>query len=263
MFVLIGLPVFRREWILPKWFEYIEAQDFPLEDLGFLFNVDPNDMATIKILQSFYDRHPELKHFEFIETHSDKHSAHEEGTRLWNKDQYSFMVKLRNQLLHRVSEINPDRYFSLDSDVLLESPRTISELVQLTASGTGIDAVSPLMFMMPDNIVFPNSMTWMNGTIGDKGYRHTHYPFGSLFKSDIIMAAVMMSQQVFRNARYEWHEQGEDLGWSAQCGLRGYHLYLASYIYCPHIMSQGLFDKYLLYGDSRGQESIVSHEASI
>lgn len=249
MFVLVGCPVYDRAWILPDWFEAIANQDFPLEDIGFIFETAPNDHETFSALIDFRDAHPELRCFEIYENGSEIHKSHPEGMRSWPTERYTTMSNLRNSLLEKVKTIKPDRYFSLDSDIILEDPRTISELCQLTSLPT-IDAISPLTFMTMEGTDFPNTMTW--GPPGQLARRkRSGYPIGTLFKSDIIMAAVMMKPNVFKNARYSWHKQGEDLGWSQDCQKYGFGLYVASYIYSAHIMSRAGLAKYHAQGDGR------------
>jgi len=62
--ILIGLPIYKREWILPYWIEAIERQDFPQENLGFLFNLGPDDEATHEILWEWQSRSPHFKIFD-------------------------------------------------------------------------------------------------------------------------------------------------------------------------------------------------------
>ena len=83
-------------------------------------------------------------------------------------------------------------------------------------------------------------------------YRKEKYPLGEYFQSDVIMAAKMMSKDVYNNVDYEFHKQGEDLGWCKNAKQKGYKLYSASYIYAPHIMSKEIYYHYLTNGDNRG-----------
>ncbi len=250
MFVLIGCPVYDRSWILSHWFDAIKNQDYGLDNIGFIFNVSIDDTETIDALNHFKEQNSNIRYFSIIENNTEIHSSHPEGQRHWSHEKYKKMANLRNQILDIVSEVQPDRFYSLDSDILLENPRTISELVQISAKGTGVDAVSTLSFMTPTGTEFPSTMSWV-GAPGDIAFRTISYPFGSLFKSDIIMASVMMNPQVYKNVRYQMHRQGEDLGWSLNAGMKGYDLYLASYLYTPHIMSKAALEHYLQHGDER------------
>lgn len=237
-FILVTAPVYDRSWILPTWFSYLENQDFAGE-LGFSFECGPDDHTTMQCLLDFQSKHPELRCFDIRINSKEQHRTHPEGFRTWRKEHYTSMANFRNNLLNRATAIQPDRVFSLDTDILLEDPSTISQLYELT-NREDIDVVSPLLFMMPDNIHFPNVMTW-NSQL--KGYRKTSYPLGKLFQADIIMAAVMMKKSVYTNVRYDWHFQGEDLGFAANLKNKNYKSYIASYIYADHVMSRSDLEK--------------------
>lgn len=241
MKILIGLPVFKREWILPEWFACIERQTVPLSDLGFLFELGPNDDATHNMLWEWHSRHPEVAVFDGTIRYDEKHATHAENTRLWRKDEYTRMVNFRNNLLEQVKNYQPERYMSLDSDILLQDPKSLEVLFDVTKDG---GAAAPLSYMKPQTIAFPNVMTWRDqpGRIGDRQLER--YPIGETFEVDVIMGAVMMHPDVYNNIRYRWHRQGEDVGWAAEMQRAGKKMYSASGIYAPHIMHQWMLDDY-------------------
>jgi hypothetical protein len=166
------------------------------------------------------------------------------------------MVNLRNSILSRVKEINPDYYFSLDSDILVKNSSTLELLMAHVEDGA--DAVNTLMFMTPVGTQFPSVMTWKDDEDG-RAYRKENYPIGTLFESDIIMAAKMMSKEVYNNVNYEFHIQGEDLGWSLDAKRKGYNLFCASYIYTPHIMHEDMLQTFLKNGDQREAVLFENH----
>lgn len=256
MKIIIGAPLYKRDWILPQWIEAIEKQDFPMENLGFVFLMGPSDIFTLHELMKFHRRHPEFIHFDLMVDKEEEHiHHHESGARHWSRDRYHTMAKFRNKILDRITIYKPDRYFSLDTDILLENPKTISTLARMVNDG---DAVAPLAFMTPEGIEFPNTMTW-SPMSPDRSYRG-EYPLGTVFKTDVIMASVMMTPKVYTRARYDYHPQGEDIGWSNQCRVADLKLYLASNIYAPHIMSNSALKQYLENGDPRGDFSQGSGE---
>jgi hypothetical protein len=258
--VLIGCPLYKREWILPDWLESIKRQNYPLKDLGFIFELGPNDEETHKILYDWHNANPEVFCFDTEIKGDEEHDQHPEGKRLWSWNKYHKMVRMRNRILDRVSCIEPDRYFSLDSDILLEHPDTILNLVNLTEK---LPAVSPLMFMSPHTCEHPNSMFW-DMSIGGKAKRDvTRTNMGSIFQSDIIMAAVMMSKPVYKEARYRFHKQGEDLGWSADCAHKGFLLYLASNIYTPHVMHRWMLDDWRAGNHLKNRNGLPNHLRSV
>lgn len=254
MFILISAPVYKREWILPYWFEAIEKQGIPFDQIGFQFLTGPGDLFTLHELLSFHNAHPEVRCFDLILDDEDEHREHVEGIRHWPHDRYHVMAKFRNKLLARARGRRPDLFFSLDTDVILEDPSTIKRLIEVTEDN---NAVSPLMYMTPDSTDFPNVMSWFDGC-GERGFRRPEgYPIGEIFQSDIIMAAVMMSPAVYTQTRYEYHHQGEDVGWSKNATEAGFKLFCAGDIYAPHIMNRKAFAQYLEHGDLRGKPSEI------
>ena len=169
------------------------------------------------------------------------------------------MVSLRNSLLQTVRDIQPDYYFSLDSDILLTNPNTIELLIAHIKSGA--DAVNPLMFMTPIGTLYPSVMDWRQDD-PSKAYRKEKYQLGTYFQSDVIMAAKMMSKDVYNNISYSVHQQGEDVGWSLSCKQADFKLYCASYIYAPHVMSEVFYQSFLQNGDDR-YESLSDNYAKV
>lgn len=247
--LIIGLPVYKRAWILDLFFDRLEKQTFPLSDIGFIFELGPDDDVTHDALFKWYNSHPEVSVFDGRINEGTKHNEHPEGHRSWSYLKYYNMIEFRNNLLELVNCYKPEKYLSLDSDILLDNPNTIQDLWDLT-DRDDIDAVSPLMYMTPHGKDYPSIMSWVpNDRRAER--RVKDYKIGTLFEADIIMAAKMMSKSVYENVRYVFHPQGEDLGWSSECKRLGYRLWSASNIYAPHIMSKGALESYLAVGDDR------------
>lgn len=246
--ILIGCPVYKRDWILPTWLAAIEKQTIPLSEIGFIFELGPDDKETHDVLWDWHMNHPEVTVFDGVVRSSEPHTHHDEGHRKWTPNDYQKMVNLRNHLLDRVNALQPEAYFSLDSDLILENPETLERLFNLVHV---YDAVSPMSFMWPVGMQYPSVMTWFRDP-GGRAHRMLHlYDFGKLFKADIVMAAVMMSPQVYSKVKYRHHNQGEDLGWSYNAYLEGFDLWCASHLYTPHIMHKSMLQPYLEKGDPR------------
>lgn len=255
MKLIIGCPIYQRAWILPYWLTCIQNQSVPLKDIGFVFVASPNDYDTVKYLTKWRDNHREIEVFDIVYPEGLNHFSHNEGQRHWTLSKYENMVNLRNVLLSKVREYQPDYFFSLDSDILIKNPSTLELLIAHIKSGA--DAVSPLMFMTPVGDKYPSVMKWLDNP-GGKAFRELTFPLGTYFQSDVIMAAKMMSKEVYNSVDYKIHQQGEDLGWSANCAEKGYKLYSASYIYAIHVMSQMMLAEISKNGDPREAISLKS-----
>jgi hypothetical protein len=252
MKLLIGCPIYKRDWIFPLWASALERQSIPLDEIGFIFETSPDDLNIKNILSAWRNQHPEIPFFEVHERSDIPHFEHQKNSRQWTMSKYYNMVSLRNHILERVREVKPEYYFSLDSDIILKNPATIELLINHIKEGA--DAVSPLMFMTPVGVDYPSVMTWSEEEDG-RAYRRRDYPLGSYFKSDVIMAAKMMSKKAYESIDYAVHSQGEDLGWSLEAKKKGLDLYSASYIYALHVMHEEMLQHLAKSGDSR--ESIL------
>lgn len=248
MKLIIGCPIYDRSWIFPYWISLIEKQSVPLNDIGFVFVASKEDVETVSLLEKWKSLHPEVKLFDIIYPENVNHFSHPEGQRHWTISKYENMVNLRNCLLKKVREYQPDYFFSLDSDILITNPSTLELLMAHIKDGA--DAVNTLMFMTPIGVRFPSVMKWLDQE-RIRAYRDSEFPLGTYFQSDIIMAAKMMSKEVYNNVDYSIHQQGEDLGWSSNCAENGYKLYCASYIYAIHVMSRAMLGDVLKNGDPR------------
>lgn len=213
MNVIIGCPVCERAWILPAFFSHISKQTAEVE-IKFLFNYGKSTDRTVDIL---------LEYGSDI-LHSSRRSY--PGDHKWNNNRRSLMTHLRNELLDVVCEKDPDYYFSLDSDILIP-PDCLTKLI-----ADQKDAVSPQVNMSSKKIA-PNVMTFKN----NQALRE-NYSSNRLQKVDIIMAAVLMSRRVYKNVRYKFHSQGEDIGWSQDAKKKGYDLWWDPRIICRHVMKE-------------------------
>jgi hypothetical protein len=246
--ILIGLPVYKRAWIMSDWFAAIEKQTVPLSELGFVFELGPDDDETHELLWRWHMNHPEVAVFDGTIRMTEHHDEHPEHGRSWNRGKYEKMATLRNHLLDTVVSMQPDVFFSLDSDILLESDKTLEILAERALSGV---AVSPLSYMFPSDERYPSVMSWVD-RIGGKARRMLDkYPIGTNFKAEIIMAAVAMPKHVYETTRYTAHRQGEDLGWSTTATMAGHELWCSSDLYGAHIMHKDMLEPYLKHGDPR------------
>lgn len=253
MKLIIACPIYKRNWILSDWVRCILKQSLNISNIGFVFEVSPDDKQTVEILKAWKRIDKSIPLFEIIERSDIPHFEHQNNGRQWTLSKYQNMINMRNSILAKVREYQPDYYFSLDSDILIENPNTIELLI--AHINDGADAVSPLMYMTPVGTAFPSVMSWVDKEY-QKAHRKSDYPIGTYFQSDIIMAAKMMSKKTYMSVDYEFHQQGEDLGWSRNALKKGLQLYSASYIYAPHIMSQIHLAEYLKTGDTRSSEKL-------
>lgn len=248
MKLLIGCPIYKRSWILPTWIKCIISQSVDMSNIGLVFEAAPDDESTIASLEAWKKYDKRIPYFNINIREDIPHFEHSENGRQWTVSRYENMTSLRNSLLSKVREVEPDYYFSLDSDILIENTSTLELLIAHIVDGA--DAVSPLMFMTPHNILYPSVMSWRSQQ-DTMAYREERYPLGTYFQSDVIMAAKMMSKKTYTEVDYSIHNQGEDVGWSLNCREKNLKLFSASYIYAPHIMNKIMYNMFMQNGDER------------
>jgi hypothetical protein len=236
--LVIGCPVQAREWVLPRWFEHVErACDLEGMDPEFVFVVSMNDEPTLDLLDRYRRNH-------IIETIlTDEPERKDE--RHWDKKRYEHMVVLRNALLHRVRQISPKYFWSLDSDIL-PSDEALFEVIE---NFDEFDAVGMLAYMDPHAGGIGNR--WEVGrAYASKGdiyqnrlVNRAHQEGETTHKVQVIMASKVMKRPAYM-VDYRTHVQGEDVGWSLACGEAGLKLGWCPEAVCKHVMSPAALDVY-------------------
>lgn len=214
MRVIFGCPIANRAWAVAGWAEGIRAAADTAGVLPEMVCVHtPSDDDTLDAL------HQE-KITVLAGPATTRRQDHIDG-HIWDGGAYSYMALLRNQLLKFVQRQDPDWFFSLDSDILLEAG-------DLWGIGTSMpadaDAVAPLvdlsswhgfhynfMYKTDDPNSFERRELGVSSTAND------------YIKVDAIMAAMLIKRSAF-TVQWQYHPLGEDLGWSLNAG--GKNLYV-------------------------------------
>lgn len=236
MKLLIGCPIYKREWCFINWYEAARISasiaGYKPDDIGFIYVTDRSDVKMKRYIQAHtYD------HRDFITV--DQTCASEE--RQWNKTRYDEMVFLRNELLKEVRNQAPDLFLSLDSDILLH-PLAISNMVDtlsgwnLLSSGPQYGAVGGKTFMTERGEDWPSYANLNNA--------------GALMRSNTdgviqvqILMAIKLMTPVAYNVDYEYNDKGEDIGWSLACAERGLKLIFDGRVGNKHLMNLEMLDK--------------------
>lgn len=195
---LVGCPItYHREWIFEQWYEHViqSLKKASVHHIGFVFVTTPDDPIQ-DLIRSTVEYPDKIVEFE------QKYAIPE--VRAWNVNRYQDMVSIRNELLKTVRAIGPEYFLSLDSDILLHED-AISSL--LDALGSAI-AVGGKCYMTPRSTMFPS-------------YANLNPSSGALMRWDatgvldveVIMAIKLMTPAAY-HIDYEYHDKGEDIGWS-------------------------------------------------
>lgn len=219
--VIVGCPVRARAWIMPSWFDHVEAALAVAGVSASYAFVAPWGDETLPILQ---ERTAGLAAVGL----SDEPDAYVE--RQWHqRARIERMVSVRNQLLATVRARRPDVFLSVDSDVLLH-PMAIAELLE----GLGrFDAVGGGTFLTEFGNQFP-SCGWV---LGCDGFRREAMLHQGTIPVGVIMAVKAMSPAAYA-VDYEHNLQGEDIGWSVAAARAGVKLGWDNRHYSKHVMDR-------------------------
>ena len=97
--------MYKRSWILHHWIKSIISQSIPINDIGFIFEVSPDDTTTIQALESWKKFDKRIPYFEIKIREDIPHFEHENNGRQWSMSKYLNMVSLRNSLLESVRKV--------------------------------------------------------------------------------------------------------------------------------------------------------------
>lgn len=225
--LLVGCPVSSRNWILDYWFEHVEVAASKIGIVPeYQFVAGSEDYETIDFLSS--------KERVSIRVVAE---PKREDVRQWGKTRFEHMVILRNQLLDSVREREPDFFLSLDSDILLAE-----ESIRSAMSGFHFfkeaAAVGMKCYMTEHGVSHPSMGIWTNPNSPSTYYRKD---YNYCAPCHIIMAAKLMKSSAY-NIDYQWHQLGEDLGWSLAVMNAGLQVLFDGRVANKHVMAPEFLD---------------------
>lgn len=221
MRLLVGCPVYKRDWIIERWVNAaLAATDLlgPEWTTEFIFAGNAEDPTYAAI---------PLDTFEWVETNEplERRDVRDWGSGPKHRHRFEQMVAVRNALLGGVRVLQPDLFLSLDSDILLHR-NAIPSMQELLPS---YDAVGGLAYL--GGGVTTNAAYLTRA----RGLRRA--PSGNACKVDILMAVKLMKPTAY-GVDYVYDRQGEDIGWSKACAERGYRLGWDGRVASWHVMSR-------------------------
>ena len=209
MRIAIGCPVFEREWSLPRWFQCVFNQKLQLKNVDLVFALtDYGDDNTKDVLEKYGQKFNSL-------TVIPCNDLPAFGNR--DCERYYPLVVLRNRIFDVLREIQPDYYFSYDSDILLPEG-TIKGLIKDKK-----DIVGPWVDLVPPGGI-PNCITLLPNGGGFRRRKpyEKYYPKTGLYEVSSVFAVSLMKNEVFNTCYYKWHPGGEDYGFAEEVIAAGF-----------------------------------------
>lgn len=211
--------MFKRGWILPHYLDALRRsfdQEFDLVFVG-----SEHDEDSWEPIRRFSRVHRVNLH-EVYSLEPDR-----DDNRYWSKERYHHMVYVRNLLLGRVRELEPDIFFSVDTDILLN----LTVVNNMIESLSQFDAVAGKVYLSPTGTDITNAghTNRFNNLIRVKSE--------GVLSVKYIMALKAMRPSAY-NIDYEFHHKGEDLGWSNACRREGLKLGFDGRKAAMHVMEK-------------------------
>jgi len=207
--VLVGCPIFERDWILPRWFDALEAQKKDV-DLSVLFCLTRGKDRTEDLIAQASGRFS-IDIYEFTGGGIEDHS------RDWtDTERVATIAAKRNKLLEMASKMEADHFLMLDSDVL-PSPGGIMTLIE-TLKYESFDAVCPRVWVWNSFYV---AARYEKGRVAFLPRRES-----GIHKVDVVTssACLMVKRLTEDNAvRYGVAVRGTDFGWAPGHEVNGWN----------------------------------------
>lgn len=226
MKIAIGCPIYNREWSLPRWFQCVFDQKVSLKNTDLVFAYTEGDDKTLDIINKYGQKFNSLNIIECNDIRAF-------GNR--DSDRYYSLVILRNRIFEVLRELQPDYFFSYDSDILIPEG-TLKGLIKDKK-----DIVGPWVDLVPPNGI-PNCVTQLpNGG----GFRRRKpydqfYPQAGLYEVSSVFAVSLMKNEVFNTCTYKWHTGGEDYGFAEEVINAGFTSWMDANFIGTHLYKKDI-----------------------
>jgi hypothetical protein len=220
MKLAIGCPIYNREWSLPRWFQSLFDQQINPKNVDLVFGYTVGDDNTMRLLEKYGSKFNSLNIVECndLPAFADR-----------NSERFYPLVIIRNRIFEKLKEIQPDYYFSWDSDILLPEG-TLKSLIKDKK-----DIVGPWVDLVPPADI-PNCATKL-ATGGYRRYQphEKFYPKKGLYEVSTVFAVSLMENKVFNTCTYKWSSGGEDYGFADEVIQAGFHSWVDANFIGTHL----------------------------
>lgn len=235
MRLIVGAPVCNRAWALPAWFHHLDRQTIKPDGFVFVCNPEPDDGTHGLLIREARIRHLVLG------TDSTAYTPRHERNRVGTERAYTDFATRRNQLLSLAAYDGADVFLSLDTDIMLEDPGTIEQLLSLLESAPVSSPVTFLHQQEAESHCY-NAGNWLSsGTHDPRRLWKRITPeqaANGVQMIEIPMAAVMMRREVIETCQYRYHECGEDLGFAQDLDRNGYRCLWDPSLHARHVWQE-------------------------
>jgi hypothetical protein len=227
---MIGCPVSKNR-VLPSYLESIRGLDYPKDKIHLAFLINNCTDNTYDILYTYREEYlSDYREISLWDVDGLK-PGYIDGDRYKKRD-YEAFATIRNTWLTMLSD--EDQYiFSVDSDNFVDS-YVLKRLLSHSR-----DIISPLIYHNFGQFNIMKETGYQN-----KYANITDFP-RELIQVDAVCSTVLINREVIdAGVRYEFHRQGEDLGFCSNARDSGFEIWCDATIEVKHEM---LLNKTELY----------------
>lgn len=236
MSLICCCPVAERQWSLPAWFAALDAQTVRPDEVLCLHSGDKGDPTWLAIANGAVEYGFPVKRL---------HDPAERPKKRDDRTRFRTLTRLRNTMLAVATQTTQhDHLFSLDSDILLEDPTTIEQLLDAQHA---YPVTSPLTYFHPAAEwtcnagmlpVWPGPdadlehIPWKRAEI-DPVAVETETPQ----TIDIVMGCFLMARSVYSTLRYPSppSESGEDITFGCALARAGFQPAWLPWLQAKHL----------------------------
>lgn len=232
--IIIGCPVQNRDWILPYYLDHIYKLDYDKKEIILVFLVNDSLDNTLNILLDFQRKH-ESEYNGIIINNAIYGLKPDDRNKGRNSQSFHQFTVVRNRWIEIIKGINADWVFSIDSDILVPS-NSLKKLISNNKDICSMLVNNSLHRMGFGKDCF--NIMKLGGLSKDKYAHIMEFELNSLFQVDVTGAAYLIRKNVFNNTTYQYHNQGEDIGFCRNARMNGYEIWCDSSLYANHIMDR-------------------------
>ncbi|KAI9587920.1 glycosyltransferase 25 family member [Glossina fuscipes] len=219
--IMVVILVRNKAHVLPIFLTYFEQLDYPKERIALWIRSDHNFDNSIEILEAWLQVVQSEYHSVNVEFDNTKHQHENESSSFdWPRTRFEHVIKLKEEALKYALKIWADYIFYLDADVLLTSPATLRNLVNLK-----LPLVAPMLL---SESLYSNFWCGMSSTYyyirTDDYIKIYNVKEEGIFKVMMIHSAVLVDLN-YRGAQYLTFDREQfrrqqkiDLHWSSTLG---------------------------------------------
>lgn len=258
--IAVTAPIKNRRKIVPFYLDCLINQDYPLDNLLFVFLDDHSTDGTYEYLCEFRYRHPEIN-MDIIRNPIDLFPLNH-SSRLPNeerrKELYMHLAFLRNYMIdYCKSKKYITHQFSVDTDILIR-PDCLSHLLKHDAPYMATiifnDAHCEQRFLYEKGKMLQRHVNFgvliqNPDTQIIEGYANFNYELDHVYEGLITGACYLVNREVIDSGVYfEYHNAGEDISYCLNLYEKGFPPAVDTTIKAVHIMEEKfLYDALLAF----------------